>query len=125
MKKKGDHRSRNSAQYERVVELLIMHKGKTDTETNFVVTIGFMTKVDHRTTSKIWYIFTANPVFYRFRGEERKRRIKLWVCDESGEMPCVCMCLCVCMPRRKREEAEKQATEREKENRKNEKEKEK
>ena len=28
MKKKGDHRPRNSAQYERVVELLIMHKAK-------------------------------------------------------------------------------------------------
>ena len=28
MKEKGDHRSRNSAQYERVVELLIMHKAK-------------------------------------------------------------------------------------------------
>ena len=28
MKKKGDHRLRNSAQYERVVELLIMHKAK-------------------------------------------------------------------------------------------------
>ena len=26
--KKGDHRPRNSAQYERVVELLIMHKAK-------------------------------------------------------------------------------------------------
>ena len=26
MNKKGDHRPRNSAQYERVVELLIMHK---------------------------------------------------------------------------------------------------
>ena len=28
MKKKGNHRPRNSAQYERVVELLIMHKAK-------------------------------------------------------------------------------------------------
>ena len=28
MNKKGDHRPRNSAQYERVVELLIMHKAK-------------------------------------------------------------------------------------------------
>ena len=28
MKEKGDHRPRNSAQYERVVELLIMHKAK-------------------------------------------------------------------------------------------------
>ena len=28
--------------------------GKTDTETNFVVTISFPTKVDHQTTSKIW-----------------------------------------------------------------------
>ena len=53
MKKKGDHRPRNSAQYQRVVELLIMHKAKTDTETNFVVTVGFTTKVDHQTTSKI------------------------------------------------------------------------
>ena len=53
IKKKGDHRPRNSAQYERVVELLIMHKAKTDTETNFVVTIGFTTKVDHQTTLKI------------------------------------------------------------------------
>ena len=30
-----------------------MHKAKTDTETNFVVTVGFTTKVDHQTTSKI------------------------------------------------------------------------
>ena len=29
-------------------------QGKTDTETNFVVTVGFTTKVDHQTTSKIW-----------------------------------------------------------------------
>ena len=28
MRKKGDHRPRNSAQYERVVELLIMHNAK-------------------------------------------------------------------------------------------------
>ena len=28
MNKKGDHRLRNSAQYERVLELLIMHKAK-------------------------------------------------------------------------------------------------
>ena len=27
-------------------------QGKTDTETNFVVTVGFTTKVDHQTTSK-------------------------------------------------------------------------
>ena len=56
MKKKGDHRPRNSAQYERYAQ------SKTDTETNFVVTVGFTTKVDHQTTSKIWYIFTAIPV---------------------------------------------------------------
>ena len=54
---KVDHRPRNSAQYERVVELLIMHKAKMDTETNFVVTVGFTTKVDHQTTSKISEIF--------------------------------------------------------------------
>ena len=29
-------------------------QGKTDTETYFVVTVGFTTKVDHQTTSKIW-----------------------------------------------------------------------
>ena len=29
-------------------------QGKTDTKTNFVVTISFTTKVDHQTTSKIW-----------------------------------------------------------------------
>ena len=29
-------------------------QGKTDTETNVVVTISFTTKVDHQTTSKIW-----------------------------------------------------------------------
>ena len=52
MKKNGNHRPRNSAQYERVVELLIMHKAKMDTETNFVVTVGFTTKVYHQTTSK-------------------------------------------------------------------------
>ena len=28
MKKKGDHRPRNSAQYERIVDLLIKHKAK-------------------------------------------------------------------------------------------------
>ena len=32
-------------------------QGKTDTETNFVVTVGFTTKVDHQTTSKIWLEF--------------------------------------------------------------------
>ena len=53
MKKKGNHRPRNSAQYERVAELLIMHKAKMDIETHFVVTVGFTTKVDHQTTSKI------------------------------------------------------------------------
>ena len=40
MKKKGDHRPRNSAQYERVVELFNYAQGKTDTETNFVVQPG-------------------------------------------------------------------------------------
>ena len=35
-----------------------MHKTKhADTETNFVVTVGFTTKVDHQTTSKIWSFF--------------------------------------------------------------------
>ena len=28
-------------------------QGKMDTEKNFVVTVGFTTKVDHQTTSKI------------------------------------------------------------------------
>ena len=32
-------------------------QGKTDTETNFVVSVGFTTKVDHQTTSKIGPIF--------------------------------------------------------------------
>ena len=32
-------------------------QGKTDTETNFVVTVGFTTKVDYQTTSKIGPIF--------------------------------------------------------------------
>ena len=54
MKKKGDHRPRKSDQYELVVELLIMHKAETDTETKSVVTVGFTTKVDRQTTSKIW-----------------------------------------------------------------------
>ena len=31
-------------------------------ETNFIVTVGFTTKVDHQTTLKIGYIFTAIPV---------------------------------------------------------------
>ena len=35
-------------------------QGKTDTETNFVVTVGFTTKVDHQTTSKISYVFHGN-----------------------------------------------------------------
>ena len=35
---------------------MIYHaQGQTDTETNFVVTVGFTTKVDHQTTSKIWF----------------------------------------------------------------------
>ena len=55
MDKKGDHRPRNSAQYERVVELFNYAQGKMDTETNSVVTVGFTTKVDHQTTSKISY----------------------------------------------------------------------
>ena len=29
-------------------------QGKTDTETNFVVTVSFMTKVNHLTPSNIW-----------------------------------------------------------------------
>ena len=32
-------------------------QGKTDTETNFVVTVGFMTKVDHQTTSKSGLVY--------------------------------------------------------------------
>ena len=34
-------------------------QGKTDTETNFVVTVGFTTKVDHQTTSTIWSKFRS------------------------------------------------------------------
>ena len=33
----------------------ILHKAKTDTETNFVVTVGFTTKIDYQTTSKIHF----------------------------------------------------------------------
>ena len=33
--------------------LFIYAQGKMDTETNFVVTVGLTTKVDHQTTSKI------------------------------------------------------------------------
>ena len=31
-------------------------QGKADTETNFVVSVGFTTKVDHQTTSKIMFM---------------------------------------------------------------------
>ena len=48
-----------------------------DTETNFVVTVGFTTKVDHQTTSKISYIFHLHfsRQFRYFIGlEEKKER---------------------------------------------------
>ena len=34
-------------------------QGKTDTETNFVVTVGFTIKVDHQTTFEIWSDFRS------------------------------------------------------------------
>ena len=37
-------------------------QGKTDTETNFVVTVGFTTKVDHQTTSKIEVVWWSTLV---------------------------------------------------------------
>ena len=40
-----------------------MHKAKTDTETNFVVTVDFTTKVDHQTTSKISHILQSSFAF--------------------------------------------------------------
>ena len=49
-------------------------QGKTDTETNLVVTVGFTTKVDHQTTSKIWYIFHGNSS--HFIGLEEKKKEK-------------------------------------------------
>ena len=42
-----------------------------DTETNFVVTVGFRTKVDHQTTSKITFIFLRQ--FRYFIGLEEKK----------------------------------------------------
>ena len=38
-----------------------LSKDKVDTETNFVVAVGFMTKVDHQTTSKIGKLFDDRP----------------------------------------------------------------
>ena len=85
-----------------------------DTETNFVVTVGFTTKVDHQTTSKISYSFHRSRQFRYFIGlEEKKGR------EEYNFRCAMNLARChVCVPRRKREEAERQATEREIENRK-------
>ena len=49
-------------------------QGKTDTETNFVVTIGFTTKVDHQTTSINLVHFHGNSG--HFIGLEEKRKEK-------------------------------------------------
>ena len=82
-----------------------------DTETNFVVSAGLLTKVDHQTTSKISYIFRQFRYFIGL--EEKKER------EEYNFRCAMNLARChVCVPRRKREEAERQATEREIENRK-------
>ena len=64
-KKKGDQRPRTGLSASEC-------KSKTDTETNSVVTMGFTTKVDHQTTSKIWYSFHGNSG--DFIGLEEKKR---------------------------------------------------
>ena len=90
MNKKGDHRPRNSAQYERVVELLIMHKAKwTPRQIPLLSSVSRPRSIVRQLRKSLTF-FTAISVFYRFRGEERKRRVQLLVCDESGEMPCLC-----------------------------------
>ena len=90
MKKKGDHRPRNSAQYERVVELLIMHKAKrTPRKISLLPSVSRPRSIIRQLRKSLTF-FTAIPVFCRFRGEKRKRRVQLSVCDDSGEMPCLC-----------------------------------
>ena len=59
MKKKGDQRPRTVLSTTECKSFNYA-QGKTDTDTNFVLTVGFTTKVDHQTTSKIWYIFHGN-----------------------------------------------------------------
>ena len=86
--KKGDHRPRNSAQYERVVELLILHKAKwTPRQISLLPSVSRPRSIIRQLRKSLTF-FTATPVFYRFRGGERKRRVQLSVCDDSGEMPC-------------------------------------
>ena len=60
--KQQERRFKHSSFSERNAETCSIYfynyaQGKTDTETNFVnvVTVGFTTKVNHQTTSKIWY----------------------------------------------------------------------
>ena len=75
MKKKGDHRPRNSAQYERVVELLILHKAKrTPRKISLLPSVSRPRSVIRQLRKPLTF-FTAIPVFYRFRGEKRKRRV--------------------------------------------------
>ena len=81
-------------------------QGKTDTWQISLLPSVSRPRSIIRQLRKYGTFFTATPVFYRFRGEERKRRVQLSVCDESGEMPCLCA-------KEKEGIAERQATERE------------
>ena len=68
----------------------IMHKAKwTPRQISLLPSVSQPRSIIRQLRKSLTF-FTAIPVFYRFRGEERKRRVQLSVCDESGEMPCLC-----------------------------------
>ena len=52
MKKNGGQRPQKQCSIPASRRAFSYAQGKTDTETNFVVTVGFTIKVDHQTTSK-------------------------------------------------------------------------
>ena len=85
-------------------------QGKTDTETTFIVTVGFTTKVNLQTTLKLGTFSRQFRSFYRFRVEEKKEKSTTfgvrWIWRDA-------MCVCV-----ERKEAGRQATEREMEKKK-------
>ena len=55
-------------------------QGKTDTETNFIVTVDFTTKVDHQTTSKIWVSKHVLIILFR----EKKMNVTCLVINNAS-----------------------------------------
>ena len=86
--KKGDHRTRNSAQYERVVELLIMHKAKwtpRDFRSCLMIDLGRETDGNNEISLGVHFALCIKK-FNNLSGHEQFARC--WVLKWEKEVQC-------------------------------------